>query len=483
MARPAIKPITNNELTARIKAGERQINVGGVAGLMLRVSDAEAMAGIWLLVSQGKPRFKKSLGAYGKPPMGITLAAARAKAAAILAEAKRTGVSPVEKERQEREAAQAAEAEAKRRAAMPTLNEVFNQWLEENGRKPKYTAYRRHTDESIYGHIAPIIGAKPVDSISVDDLVAVCAEAAKPDKLKKADEGRSGEGGFLSGTTQRKIRGLMSALLDSAAAHGHIRVNLCLGAEYRTRLRGLTKPPKGSNNGALRPCEVPAFIRALCEYIATKDAALRSSMAARMLLFAVLTNIRGENARIARRTDIANGVWTIPACDMKVPENGAHVVFLSPEMLDLVAASPRLEGVDLIFPSATTGGKYTKGAFASVMRELNAARVGRDGKRWIDEQQTRDLGREIAATPHGIARASFQTWAVESAVDEETGRTFPALAVMAALHHAKDIGDGLGSAYNRAEFLELRRRLSAAWAKFCLSETPPELWAKVVRKP
>ena len=206
-------------------------------------------------------------------------------------------------------------------------------------------------------------------------------------------------------------------------------------------------------------------------------------MAARMLLFAILTNIRGENARIARRTDITDGIWTIPACDMKVPENGAHVVFLSPEMLDLVAASPRLEGVDLIFPSATTGGRYTKGAFSSVMRELNAARVGREGKRWIDEQQTRDLGREIAATPHGIARASFQTWAVESAVDEETGRTFPALAVMAALHHAKDIGDGLGSAYNRAEFLELRRRLSATWAKFCLSETPPELWAKVTRKP
>ena len=127
MARPAIKPITNNELMARIKAGERQINVGGVAGLMLRVSDAETMAGIWLLVSQGKPRFKKSLGAYGKPPLGLTLAAARTKAAAILAEAKRTGISPVEKERQAREAAQAAEAEAKRRAAMPTLNEVFNQ--------------------------------------------------------------------------------------------------------------------------------------------------------------------------------------------------------------------------------------------------------------------------------------------------------------------------------------------------------------------
>lgn len=64
-------------------------------------------------------------------------------------------------------------------------------------------------------------------------------------------------------------------------------------------------------------------------------------------------------------------------------------------------------------------------------------------------------------TPHGVARASFKSWASDQTNFEKD-------VIEAAL--SRVIGDKLDAAYRRSDFFEKRRRLMAAWAAFVTGE-------------
>jgi hypothetical protein len=67
-----------------------------------------------------------------------------------------------------------------------------------------------------------------------------------------------------------------------------------------------------------------------------------------------------------------------------------------------------------------------------------------------------------AATPHGMSRACFKSWA-----SEETN--FERDVIEACLSHT--ISDELEAAYRRTDFLKKRTRLMQAWADFLTDKT------------
>lgn len=142
-------------------------------------------------------------------------------------------------------------------------------------------------------------------------------------------------------------------------------------------------------------------------------------------------------------------------------ENGGLIVPLADEVLEYLRHLPRQEGQDLIFPNPK-GRVMSDAMFSRVVRRL-------PGK-WIDTEQTRLREKEICATMHGIARATFRTWAQ----DDELGndQRFGARTAELCLHHKAN--DAYNGAYERNKSFIRRREMMSAWAEYCFSLITPK---------
>jgi integrase len=120
----------------------------------------------------------------------------------------------------------------------------------------------------------------------------------------------------------------------------------------------------------------------------------------------------------------------------------SHVVPLSKRCVEILkVARASYPSADLIFPGTKAGAALSDMTFTKVLRDMS-------------------LGEE--ATPHGM-RSAFKVWCAEVAkVRDEVSE--------AALAHT--IPEKVRAAYLRTDFLEERKALMVAWAKYC---------AKIVR--
>ena len=446
--------------------------VGGVGGLALRIDGRKTPPTCkWWLRLRGQGKASVTFGDYP----AVSLEAARDAARKEIAAAKAVGMTVSEARRTAKAAKAAAEAEAKRRANMLTVAGVLEAYQAEATEiNPKY-AKRAANERSLFRvNIAPVMtdsgkefGGLPIDAIGAREVFKVLEAVTL-----------AGKSGGMIGL----IRTTLSHIFKKAIRLGLIVHNPMKGEEFENLKEALPKPLRETkHHGAASDAILPAFIRAVCEDIAESDTGVRDSAAARALLLAILTNSRQENAREARRDQIAGDAWTIAAKEMKVGKNGAHVVYLAPEAVELINAQTALTDSPLIFPAPRSGSILRGNMISHVMDRLNEKHCKETGKPWLDDKATVTEGKEVKATPHGIARSTFRTWS-KKARDPKTGEKFDYDAAELNMHHQIN-RDGMGDTYDRDDAADERRRLSAAWARFCLSETPPELWAKVVRKP
>ena len=155
----------------------------------------------------------------------------------------------------------------------------------------------------------------------------------------------------------------------------------------------------------------------------------------RALEFAILTAARtSEVLKMHWRELSADGaMWTVPAARMK--SRTAHVVYLSPAAR---AVLDRVRGLSERWPfrSPHRDAPLSNMAMLILLRRLDV------------DQQT---------TVHGVARATFSTWANETAAARPD-------VIEACLAHKEQ--DRIKAAYNRAHFTEERRALLAKWADF-----------------
>jgi integrase len=186
--------------------------------------------------------------------------------------------------------------------------------------------------------------------------------------------------------------------------------------------------------------QMPAFIAALWE---------RDAIAARMLEFLILTNVRTGAVLTAMwdELDLNAAVWTVPLVKLKDKKHRkeAFRVPLSERALDILQEMQSARVSRYVFPGYH-GKSLSNMAMLTLLKRMNGG-----------EQKWQDPTSGKAIVPHGF-RATFRTWC------EEIAR-FPHAVVEEAMGHA--VGSPVERAYRRTDVLEKRRELMNAWANYC----------------
>ena len=293
---------------------------------------------------------------------------------------------------------------------------------EQELRNPKHAAQWMNT---LRTYAFPVLGRKPVNTIRVQDVLAVL----EPIWAEKTE-------------TASRLRGRIESVLGWAQAHGYIDQN---PAAWKNNLDALLPRPskvkKSRHHAALPIDEAPKF----AEWMVAEPLELLHNSTRAALMVVLLTAVRSQEVRLAQRpeVDLERGIWTIPADRMKYPRE--HRVPLGPfaqaflqQRMDIL----RLEGQhDLLFP-------------------------GQRGKSPLSDmamgKHLKDKG--FATTVHGL-RSTFRDWAAERTQHPHE------VAEMALAH---TIPNKAEAAYRRGDLIEKRRALMADWEQF-LGLTPEAL--------
>jgi integrase len=225
--------------------------------------------------------------------------------------------------------------------------------------------------------------------------------------------------------TLRRIRQRLDAVFEDAIFHGHCSTNPAAAIQRKMREQLPTKEAGAFK--ALDYREAPAFMVSLRQ---------AEGVSARALEFALLTAARTNEVLGAEWSefDLEAGTWTISAEKMKAGE--LHLVHLSKRARELVAGQIGLHE-RLLFPSFVKTGKPMSNM--ALLATLDR------------------LGMRDATTVHGLCRATFSTWAYETAAARPD-------VIEACLAHKE--ADRVKAAYNRAQFTEERRALMDAWSQY-----------------
>lgn len=262
---------------------------------------------------------------------------------------------------------------------------------------------------SLEEHAYPTLGKMRVDTITADHV----AEALKRIWTTKP-------------SMAKKVRQRIATVLDYSSAKGW-RV---AGAP-RDEVRVLTgKAKRGRNFPAMPYDKVPDY------WVTLNDA--NETIGRLALMFLIATGARSTEVREARwrHVNIATEEWTRPAELMRKSDQ-LHVVTLNAPALDVLArAAAHSDPKDpdgLIFAS-NKGKMISDMTISAVMRSA--------GLPWV---------------PHGF-RTSLRTWAAEQQP------YIPEPVAEAALSHV--IADEVVRAYQRSNFLEMRRMLLTQWGAY-----------------
>ncbi|KQM62670.1 hypothetical protein ASE75_13650 [Sphingomonas sp. Leaf17] len=268
---------------------------------------------------------------------------------------------------------------------------------------------------SLENHVIPLLGNKRVSDITAADVTA----ALEPIWTTKPD-------------MARKVRQRIGKVLNFAHAKGWRATE----APGRSVSVGLVRQPAGANYRAMPYADVPTLVAELQGKPPT--------IGRRALLFQILTAARPGEVRNARwgQMDLAKQDWKRPAAMMKMGKE--HTITLSSaavRLLEQVKGGGTPKAEDLVF-TAQRGGTISD---MTMTKALRAAGHPYD--------------------VHGF-RSSFRTWAAEKMP------TIPEPVAEKALAHF--VPDAVERAYQRAEFVEMRRTLLDAWGRSLFSELGAE---------
>jgi integrase len=370
--------------------------VGTVAGLRLLVKPTGARS--WVLRTMIGPR-RAELGLGGFPTVSLAQAIQYARAEL---ETIRAGIDP------------AAVRRANRSTVEWTFKKTAEAYIAAHKAGWKNAKHADQWTNTLTTYAFPVFGHKHVRDVTKADVLAVI-EPIWSEKNETAVRLRSRIELVLNYAVQRELR---PEGLNPARWRGNLD-----GA-----LPKASKVSRVEHHAALPIDDMYAFMLRL---------RAAEGMGARALEFAILTAARSGEVRGATWAEIASNeaVWTIPAARMK--SGRLHRVPLSERALELLAALPRFEGTELVFPGAS-------------------------GKPLSDMTLTAALRRmKVQVTQHGF-RSTFRDWAAERT-------STPSEVAEMALAHA--VGDATEAAYRRGDLFDKRRNLMADWAKF-LSTAP-----------
>lgn len=162
------------------------------------------------------------------------------------------------------------------------------------------------------------------------------------------------------------------------------------------------KHGKKKHHGALAVEQAPAFFADLNGV---------SGTAARALEVTILTCMRTASVINMRWADLdlQQGLWICPVEDVKEKKNGAQIVYLSRQVVQILRSMPRVlrGGKPATWVFSTARGERICSDLCKVIESLNRRRQARKEEPWLDFGQT-DLktGQHPRITAHGF-RATF----------------------------------------------------------------------------
>lgn len=242
--------------------------------------------------------------------------------------------------------------------------------------------------------------------------------------------------------TARRTRGRIETVLAYAEA------NEWRAAGTNPAMQKPVSMALGDQNATKRKHPALPYVQ-MSDFIA--ELRHQGGIAARALELQILTTTRGRETTEACWSEIdwLAKTWTVPAARMKgkKKEKRAHVVPLSSSALALLRRLEKQRTGAAIFGC-------TVAAVEKVIRTMNAKRGKAKLPLYVDPDQD-----DRPVVPHGVARASFRTWAFEQ--HSETPRE---IAEMCLAH---TVGSDVERAYMRSNGLALRRALMGAWGAYC----------------
>lgn len=323
--------------------------VGGVDGLLLRVSPTGARSWILRTMVGGK---RRDVGLGGYPD--VPLAQAREQARELRQKI-REGVDPVAERQAAKDALRAAHA------SRITFDQAAKRCIAAKRHEFRSAKHAKQWEATIAAYASPVIGALPVGAVELSHIVTIL----EPIWTTKTE-------------TATRLRQRIEAVLAWATVGGY------RSGENPARWKGhldavLPKPRKVKkvrHHKAVPWQEVGQFVADLRD---------RQGMAARALEFAILTAARSGEVRGATwdEVDLRARVWTVPASRIKAGKK--HCVPLSDEAVALLEALPRITGCNYVFP-AVRGGSLSDMSLSAVMKRMG-----------------------VDAVPHGF-RSTFKDW-------------------------------------------------------------------------
>jgi len=380
--------------------------VGGVGGLTLQVGSyserLKRRSASWVLrIYVGERRQNIGLGSYPE----ISLAEARR----IALEQKQNlslGYDPLQQKRAVRRTL------AQNSRLQTTFKQCALEFLEFYTKGLSNKKHIAQWYSTLHTYAIPELGNRRLEEITTQDIVSV---------LRKT--------WFRVPETTRRLQGRIEKIFDYAISAGYResqnparwRNHLSIQLPNPERIRSVKNYP------SLPYQLAPQFVAVLEK---------QPGIAAKALLFLILTAVRSGSVRNARWQDLnlATKEWNIPGGHTKTGR--PHRVPLTPQMLCLLDRLGR--DSELLFPSRK-GQTLSDMSLNALMRAMLIRGVLSD-----------------KAVPHGF-RSTFKVWAMECT-------DYPSeLSEMCLMH---SIGSRVYQAYQRSDLFIKRRQLMEAWSNF-----------------
>lgn len=366
------------------KPGAKAVKVFDGGGLYLYVTPSGAK--VWRLAYRLQKRPQTiSIGPYPE----ISLAEARARRDEHKATL-RAGADPMAPRRAQRSGTTLEEA-------------CIAYWA---GRQDTSDGYRENIRRALEMHVYPRLGSRSISTIGKDELMLVL------NPMNTA--------GLFDYV--RKVRIWLGLVFEWAIEHGKATHNPTKDIDPEKAFGRRTV----ENFAALRPAEVPAFMKRL----SLEDQHLQSVLACRLL---AVTWVRTKELRMMKWAEIEGDVWRIPKGTMK--KRREHLVPLCRQALALLeelSSRGRRVSPYVFVAEHRDDRPMSENAVLALI-----ARIGYKGR----------------MTGHGW-RSVASTWANEAGYNAD--------AIERQLAHEPD--DKTRAAYNRAEFIAERRQMLQAFA-------------------
>lgn len=446
--------VANRMTDKRLKALTADASCGIVPGLYVGVRKLKdgTYARYFLLRDRGLKRVF-TLGKY--PEMSLAEAFEKGlRWRKLIAE----GIDPSEQEKASRDALRPSPAPQKEEDAL-TFEKLIWKWIEFNTKRGRWKNAEKSRDLVWDGFFRNHI-PKEIRDCPVVDL--------KPQMFCDA---LGEKWGTMIDTPERILSDAKRAI-DWAIRSEMIppMVNPCQVVDGRLGDLLPLNRPEGGHEPALPPKRMPAFFKALMQLVPV-------SQTARCLAFAILTSARNTTAREATWGEIQqddDGRWlhVIPRTRMKVKSE--KIPFdrktpLCPEAVQLLESAPRVgrSPDSYIFPNVNKGrnSPFSRDSVRALIKRMHDKQKRIDGIGWVDPDQFHaKTGKPRTVTLHGLARATFNTWAKDA--KGYSHKPFSRDLRESCLDHRNE---SYQCAYDREQALGDMREVYDAWGKFCMS--------------